>query len=141
MAMSVVERELVEYALIVASPPAAIWALLHAGKIGRWAVAVARRWHLLPARPVLTYDPPVERIAANLRRLSLEMKHFPPGTSAVKRNAVRMAYDDSLIAACRALEVPQSFYELGDGLDRELERLRVEAALEQAGLRFRPANH
>jgi len=138
--MSVVERRLVEYALIVTVPPATIWALLHAGEIGRWAVAVARRGHLLRARPVLTYDVPVERIVANLCRLSQEMEHVPPGTPTVKRNAVRMAYDDGLIAACRALEVPQSLDELGDGLDHELERLRVEAALENAGLRFRSAN-
>src|SRR5690348_12999008 len=136
MAMSVIERRLVEYALIVTLPPSAIWALLNAGRICKGAVAVARRCRLLPPRPVVTHNPPVERIAATLRRLSWEMGHVPPGTSTVKRNAVRMAYDDGLIAACRALEIPQVLDTLDDGLDHELERLRVEAALEHAGLRF-----
>lgn len=138
MAMSVVERRLVVYALIVAVPPLVIWALLNAEKIGRRAVA--HRCHLLRAQPVLTYGPPVERIAASLRRLSWEMKHMPPGTPVVKRDAVRMAYDDVLIAACRALEVPHFLDGLDGELDRELERLRVEAALDQAGLQFRRAN-
>jgi hypothetical protein len=139
MAMSPVERHLVEYALLVALPPAGIWAVLHAGEIGTRVAAVARR--LRRSEPAPARNPPLERIAADLCRLSLKMNSLPPGTSAVKRTAVRMAYDDSLIAACHALEVPQSLGELGDRLDRELERLRVEDALEHAGLHFRPANH
>ena len=43
------------------------------------------------------------------------------------------------MVACRALEVPNALGELGEGMDRELERLRMEAELERAGLRFRPA--
>jgi hypothetical protein len=136
-----VMSELVTYALTVAVTPAAVWTLLHAEEMGRRAVVVARRCHLLPAPPVLTDNPPVERIAADLRRLSCEMDCLPPGISAVKRRAVRLAYEDRLIAACRALEVPHALDELNDGLDRELERLQVEEALEHAGLRFRPATN
>lgn len=141
MAMSAAERGLVTYAFVVAVPPAAIWALLNAGRIGRWAAVAACRCHLLPAQPALARHPPVERIAASLRRLSWEGLHLPPGTPLAKRKAVWMAYDDRLIAACRALDVPQYLDELDDGPDRELERLRVEAALEAAGLRFRAAKH
>lgn len=137
MALSAVERGLVTYAFVVAVPPAAIWTLLNAGRIGGWTVAAARRCRLLPGPPALTRNPPVERIAASLRRLSWEGAHLPPGTPLVKRHAVWMAYDDRLIAACRALDVPQFLDELDDGPDRELERFRVEAALEDAGLRFR----
>ena len=44
------------------------------------------------------------------------------------------AYDDALLGAARALDVPTSLAELPDGIDREVERLRLEHALERAGL-------
>ncbi len=141
MSMSAFEGRLVEYGFLVALPPATFWALLHLGTLGGWASSIARRCHVLRAQPALTHNPPIERIAADLRRLSLKMKTLPPGTSAIKRTAVELAYDDCLIAACRALEVPQSLNKSHVGLDRELERLLAEDALEHAGLHFRPATH
>jgi hypothetical protein len=119
-------------------PMALIWAVIHADEIAESVVAFGRRCHLLPPPRILTYDPPIERTAADLRRLSAEMRQVPRGTSAVRRRGLQMAYDDKLTEACRSLGVRHWLGELGEGTDRELERMRVEAALEEAGLRFRP---
>jgi hypothetical protein len=48
-------------------------------------------------------------------------------------NAVHRAYDERLSIACRELEIPEQLHEL-EGMDLELERLRVEGRLEAAGL-------
>jgi hypothetical protein len=59
-----------------------------------------------------------------------------PGTSLVRRNATLAAYDNALAQACLALGLPDTLTDLPPGTDREAERLRVEALLEAAGLRF-----
>jgi hypothetical protein len=120
-------------------PTGLIWLLAHLDDVGEWLVAFGRRCHLLPPAPVVTYDPPIERIAADLRRLSTERERMRAGTPAVRRRGLQMAYDGKLQAACRALQIPEALGEVAEGMDRELERVRVELALESAGLRFRAA--
>lgn len=115
-----------------------MWVILHLGEVGERAVAFGRRWGLLRAAPVVSYEHPVEQIAADLRRLSAAVAHFPRGTTNTRRRALLKAYDDTLIDGCRALGVVESLSDLPPGVDRDLERLRVETALESAGLRFRP---
>jgi hypothetical protein len=124
-------------ALVALLPVAVIWALLHLERVGELIVAALRRCRLLPPEPQEITQPPVERLAADLRRLSAAALEVPRGTSHARRKGLLIAYDDTLVAACRALDVPQSLTALPAGLDRDLERLRVEAALESAGLRFR----
>jgi hypothetical protein len=135
--MSVVVLGLLLCALAVL-PAALAWAIYRPGALTEHVLALARRLHLLPPPPVLTFDPPLERIAATLRRLSAEMRHLRRGTSAVRRRGLQMAYDDTLIAACRALEVPNELSDLPEGMERKVERLRVETELMRAGLSFRP---
>jgi hypothetical protein len=118
-------------------PATAVWVVLHADGFGARAVALGRRWHLLRPEPVLTYQRPLERTASDLRRLSAELRQAGRGMSAVRWRGLQMAYDDTLVTACRSLEVVTALRDLPDGMDREIERIRVEAALEQAGLRFR----
>lgn len=127
-----------QFAVAATLPVAAIWLILHLDEVGERLVGFARRWGILPAERVYTYEHPVEQIAADLRRLSAAVAFLPPGTPNNRRRALLLAYDDTLIAGCRALDVPQRLSELPAGMDRELERLRVEDALESAGLRFRP---
>jgi hypothetical protein len=118
-------------------PSGTIWLLSHADEVGGRVVAMARAWHLLPPPPVVTYDPPIERIAGDLRRLSAAIRQVRPGTPAIRRRGLQLAYEGHLAAACRALGVPHRLDELAEGVDREIEKLRIEAALEEAGLRFR----
>lgn len=79
------------------------------------------------------YRRSIEQVAADLRRIRAILP-YDENSSAVHQFAHRIAYDQLLIEACTMLGVPHG---LGDdmiGPERELERLRAEAALEYAGL-------
>jgi hypothetical protein len=76
--------------------------------------------------------PPFEEVAADLRRLArqrAEVAHRSPVWFA----AVHRAYDERLRIACRELQIAEHLHEL-DGIDLEIERLRVEGLLQAAGL-------
>lgn len=92
----------------------------------------ALRWFRRPA-PVSEHRP-IERIAADLRRVRRTWAGFEPGTSAVKKIAARQAYDALLVQACAALEVEHRLRHLPEGVDREIERFRVEECLKRLGL-------
>ena len=85
--------------------------------------------------------PAIEQIAADLRRLHRQRSAGPTTESTAWLLAVRRAYDDRLRLACTCLGVAEHLDDL-DGLDREIERVRVEGELEAAGLILRAgANH
>lgn len=79
--------------------------------------------------------PPIEQVAADLRRLNGQRLRVANG-SPVWLAAVHRAYDEHLNLACRELEVPNNLLDL-DGMDLEIERVRVEGLLVAAGLRLR----
>ena len=93
----------------------------------RQSIAESRQW-----------VPTVEQIAAELRRLDRQRRGGPTRESEAWSAAVAVAYDKWLMAACRCLEVPEQLGTL-DGDDREIERLRVEGALQATGLVLRSA--
>jgi hypothetical protein len=74
--------------------------------------------------------PPLEKIAAEIHRLNFARRTAGTGTSRFV--AATRAYDRRLGHACRALEIDEHLTEL-DGVDLELERLRVEGELLGAG--------
>jgi hypothetical protein len=80
--------------------------------------------------------PPVEQIAAELRRLNRQRYHGPSTESEKWSAAVATAYDRWLLAACRRLDISEHLTTLA-GVDREIERIRVEGQLETAGLVLR----
>lgn len=80
---------------------------------------------------------PIERIAADLRRLNRHRLGVA-SRSAMWHSAVLEAYDDRLRMASRCLEVAEYLDEL-DGTDRAIERVRVEGELQAAGLHLRAA--
>lgn len=131
---------MVKLALAGLFPVLVVWMVLHLGQIGRITVSVLRRCRLLPEpRP----DPepprrPLELIVADLRRLATALRDVPRGVSRARHNGILLAYDDVLASAALALDVPHALADLPLGLDRDLERLRVEDALRSAGLRFGP---
>ncbi|MDT7786394.1 MAG: hypothetical protein QOF58_4813 [Pseudonocardiales bacterium] len=90
---------------------------------------------LRPAAPASEHRP-IERIAADLRRVRRAQTCFGPRDSAIKKFAARQAYDALLVQACAALEVDHRLGALPEGLDREIERLRVEETLKRLGLSF-----
>jgi hypothetical protein len=76
---------------------------------------------------------PVERVAADLRRLAHELAVVPSGTPVARRRGLLAAYDDVLVEAADVLEVPHQLTSVPEAA-REVERLRLLASLEAAGL-------
>jgi hypothetical protein len=83
----------------------------------------------------------IERIAADLRHLDQSrtvLEGMDDPGSQVRREALRQAYETRLQDACRSLGVAEHLDGL-TGLDREIERLRIEVLLEAEGLVLRSA--
>jgi hypothetical protein len=123
--------------LILLTPTLAGIALL--GAIGLWGDSMRRirlrRWRSTPRIP------PLERVSADLRRLHAELTRMEdtpdstPGRS-MRLRATRSAYRDSLLIACRALEVPVNRGDLSRAPAAEI--LRLEAELRDRGLDVAP---
>ncbi|MFI1995839.1 hypothetical protein [Actinoplanes sp. NPDC020271] len=79
---------------------------------------------------------PIEQLAYDLRRLDRQRRNGPLRSSEVCMAALLEAYDARLRLACRCLGVAEHLEPL-TGVDREIERLRLEARLEAAGLALR----
>jgi hypothetical protein len=80
---------------------------------------------------------PIQVVAADLRRLSRLLALVPAGAPLVRWQALWAAYDDVLSEAAAELEVPHELPTTPTGMARDLERLRLLAALEAAGLAVR----
>lgn len=104
--------------------------LLH-GLFGRDTPAVGRG-----ARVVPTSRPPIEKVAADARRLHRQLESLPTGTSFVRASGIARAYDYVLAIACEQLEVPTRLLDMPEGRPRILERLRLEFMLGECGLRI-----
>ncbi|MGH3364397.1 MAG: hypothetical protein ACRDOW_06675 [Nocardioidaceae bacterium] len=111
-----------------------VGSVFYARQIAGWLTRIGRRLRLLPPLAPTPLGLPLERIARDLRRLQPEARRHRQGTANAKHQGVVAAYDDLLLAACRAVGVSTDLDSLPEGLERESERLRVEAELEQAGI-------
>jgi hypothetical protein len=118
------------FVVAVITPTLLFWLLL---RVPRTVDAVGA--YLRRRRGPSAVAPPIERLAADLRRVHRILAEFPPGTPALRRRATRQAYDALLVQACAAVDVPHRLDALAEGVDREVERLRVEEALRDAGIR------
>jgi hypothetical protein len=122
----------------------------------RWTVedpiAVAERRHARrsrrrPAPPARTRRPapvpapptrrPIQVVAADLRRLVQQVALVPSGSTLVRWKALWAAYDGVLVEAAEMLELHEELAAQPPGLARDIERVRVLAALEDAGLMVR----
>jgi hypothetical protein len=124
-------------------PAVLLWLLLRLPAVVR---RVARAWRRRRPPPPTPAGPPLERLLADLRRLD-RMRRGPPPATRVRRLALLAAYDDVLLATCRATGVDdpplREFVAHGGvtgALDpgRDLARLRTEAELEATGVRIDP---
>jgi hypothetical protein len=77
---------------------------------------------------------PIERVAADLRRLAHQIALVPAGAPVARRRGLQAAYDDVLIEAADLLQVDHALTGLRDGHARDVERLRLNAELKHAGL-------
>jgi hypothetical protein len=83
-------------------------------------------------------DPPIEQVAADLRRLA-NLRLGVAQRSMVWSSAVAQAYDDRLRVACRELALEEYLGEL-TGVDLDIERVRVEGVLQVAGIKLSPSD-
>jgi hypothetical protein len=77
---------------------------------------------------------PIEVVAADLRRLAGQLARVPAGAPMARRRGLQAAYDDVLVEAALILEVPHALTVRPPGAARDGERLRLQAALADAGL-------
>jgi hypothetical protein len=77
---------------------------------------------------------PIQVVAADLRRINRQVALVPSGSTLVRWKALWAAYDGVLAEAAEMLEVPQEIADQPAGIARDVERVRVLAALEAAGL-------
>jgi hypothetical protein len=114
--------------LVIVLMPAAMYALIGGWRAAQWWGEKRRK----PPAPE-----PVDRLAANLRRLRAELNDTETRDGLTAKHhrlrALRGAYIDTLTAACERLDVPPP-----PGDEAPLAEIyRVEAALRQRGLDVR----
>ena len=98
----------------------------------------SRGFRLLVRSPAIRNDQ-IRRLrfaAADLRRLARQRFSGPTLESDAWLAAVNRAYDHRLVVASETLGVRHHLTAL-DGMDRDLERMRLEEELRAAGLRLR----
>ena len=76
---------------------------------------------------------PIEQLAADLRRLR-GILGTDAHRSAAHQMGNRLAYDKLLMQVCGMLEIEHDLEGDSIGFERDIERIRVEAELERAGL-------
>jgi hypothetical protein len=120
----------------VATLPALLIDLVSYGsRVLRAVSRVRSRWSGRNSGQSEVCTPPIEQLAVQLRRLSAVLTAAGP-VSSVRRFGVERAYDEVLIKACGALGIEQQLDRVPSE-DREFERLRVEAMVQEAGLVLR----
>jgi len=110
---------------------------------GRWDESVAawrerravRRSHRQALKALREQQGlPLEQVVADLRRLRTVVGE-DADRSAAQQLGNRMAYDRLLAQTCDMLEVHHDLREECMGMERDIERFRVEAELERVGVR------
>jgi len=103
--------------------------------LGRWRLRVTESREHRRNLKMLRHQQgvPLEQVAANLRRLR-SVVAGDAHASAAHQMGNRLAYDRVLIQACEMLNVEHDLDRESTGLDRDIERFRLEAELERAGV-------
>lgn len=97
-----------------------------------WFAAGARRRRDLRALR-RQQGAPLERLVCDLRRLRLAVS-TDEHRSAAHQLGNRLAYDRVLVQVCAMLDIEHDLDTEVAGMEREIERIRVEADLERAGV-------
>jgi hypothetical protein len=113
--------------------------------LDRWVLRRGRRpaeerrpryvlWGNRAHRPPVPTHRPIQVVAADLDRLSRQLALVPAGAPLVRWRALWFAYDAVLMEAAEQLEITHTLPGTPVGMARDIERLRMLAALEGAGL-------
>jgi hypothetical protein len=119
------------YVLVALMPTVLLWLVVRVGPVAVLAWTEHRKGRRPPPS-----GPPLEVAVANLRRLRREVCRRSAPTQ-VRRVALQVAYDDTLLEVCRIVGVDAPLAEAPPG-DRAFARLLTEAALEAAGVPLDP---
>ena len=125
-----------EFVVAILMPIAAIYGLIASGRAIRWASDWRDSLHAREQEPI-------DRLAANLRRLRAQLEDMETRTDLPHKNlrlqALRGAYADALETACKRLNVdpPHNARPAAGGQAYQAEIYRVEAQLRQRGLDVR----
>lgn len=123
------------FTALTVAPLVVLLAVRHGDRVLRRLRSALIRAHCWPRGPVVPDGPPLEELAASLRRLYPGAHHPRAGTRMPKQRGVLMAYDARLVVTAKALGVPTVLADLPlDSFEHECERLRLERALTAAGL-------
>lgn len=127
-------------ALLVAMMTASVAGPRRLGRLRRRTVTLVRpatvRVRALFPEPPRPLGRPIEEIARDAHRLGREFRCVPDRGSFARFEGCRRAYDWVLIEACNALDVDHLLGVVPPGPELDVERLRVEAVLDRAGLRL-----
>lgn len=114
------------------APTACAVAIGYTPAVIRWLTHTYERLRPPPPQPL---GPPIERIAADLRRIAGHLDQLvaagPIPGRILRVRTTTAAYDDTLLRACRALDVDTAA--LSSPMS-SAQRLQTEAALSRAGL-------
>jgi hypothetical protein len=122
-----------EFAVAIALPIAAVYALIGGGRLIKWLSEQQSR----PSDPK-----PIEQLRANLVRLRAQLEAMETARDQPAKNlrvrALRMAYVDALVGACQRLDVsPPAGAGTRPENVRQSDIYRMEAALRERGLDVR----
>ena len=101
--------------------------------VGRWDGGLRRWRERRNSAAAHRQGVPIEQLAADLRRLRAILGS-DSHKSAAHQMGNRLAYDKLLIQVCEMLEIEHELDGDSVGFERDIERIRVEAELERAGL-------
>lgn len=132
----VVDADLAVKIGVVVAVLAVLWVLPDWGWYRERALRVGQALHLHEPTPPPPSGPPIEQIAADLRRIRAQIDQAPPGIPVARLRGWLEAYDDVLVTACHALDLEERIRAFPDGTRRNMERERIERSLTRAGLRF-----
>ena len=134
----VMDADLMVKVGVIVAVLAVVWVATSWETYRERALRLGRALHLAQPAPPRPSGPPIERIAADARRIRAQIRQAPPDAPVARLRGWREAYDDVLVAACQALALEQRLRDLPEGPERDFERERVERLLVVAGLPLRP---
>jgi hypothetical protein len=105
------------------------------GLLWEWLSSLPRRI-LGRTPPPAPSGRPLEVVARDAQRLGRRFRYVAVEVSFIRFEGTRRAYDDVLAEACEMLDVPHLIRVLPPGPELDVERQRVELALDHAGLRL-----
>lgn len=132
-----VDADLVVKVGLIIAVLVVLWVLSDWSRYRDRALRAGRALHLAGPPPPDPPRPPIEQVAADIRRIGEQVRHAPPGMPVARMRGWLAAYDDVLATACQALALEERIRTVPEGAERALERERVERMLERAGLRMR----